>query len=510
MDQENKTEIKEVAIYIRKSRVEETEDDLKNHINMLIDICKKYHWNYTLYREVKSGATIEMRPEMQRLLKDIESELFDALLLVDQDRLGRGDSSDSDYIKRILKKTHTYLCIGEKVMNLHNDNDDTLYEFNAFFAKLEYKMITKRLKRGKVLGARRGKWTNGTPPFPYIYNRIEKRLEIHEGRLKLYNEILEMFLERNMATNQIASELNKRPEASARTAKGNYWSGKTIYGLLLDETHLGKIVRNRSTSDAHKNKSSNTADFKKLDRKDWEVYEGEHQAVKTQEQHDRILIKLSESLIVPRISTARRILPLTGLIVCGLCGSNIAINVRDERNGILHLRKCHHKDPFGTKCKNMSGPLLPILHEINQELLKYEKELNNGINHADEIRKQEISQALDDVQNLIHLKENALYRIDDAYESGIYSKEKYKARMRKTENDLYQAREQKRLLQVELSMLTEKDTTKKLQELMDFSEQIQDKENTYEYQNELYKTIIKSIVYTRTEYETIDIKINFK
>ena len=60
------------------------------------------------------------------MLKDIESELSDALLGVDQDRLGRGNSSDSDYIKGILKKTHTYLCIGEKAMNLHNDTDDTL------------------------------------------------------------------------------------------------------------------------------------------------------------------------------------------------------------------------------------------------------------------------------------------------------------------------------------------------------------------------------------------------
>jgi hypothetical protein len=50
-----------------------------------------------------------------------------------------------------------------------------------------------------------------------------------------------------------------------------------------------------------------------LDRKDWEVYDGEHKAVKTQEQHDRILIRLSENLIVPRISTARKILPLTVL-----------------------------------------------------------------------------------------------------------------------------------------------------------------------------------------------------
>ncbi len=116
MQQETKTEIKEVAIYIRKSRMEETEEDLKNHINMLTDICKKQKWNYTIYREVKSGAAIEIRPEMKKLLKDIELEFYNALLVVDQGRPGRGDSDDSDH----RHGNKNYIMPWKKNRNLYN------------------------------------------------------------------------------------------------------------------------------------------------------------------------------------------------------------------------------------------------------------------------------------------------------------------------------------------------------------------------------------------------------
>lgn len=133
----------------------------------------------SIYREVKSGASIEVRPEMQKLLKAVELGLYDAVLVVDQDRLSRGKGVETDYIKRIFKKSITYICIGNKVMNLNDDNDDTLYEFNAFFDKLEYKTITKRLRRGKILKAMNGYWTNGIPPFPYEYNKESKMLIIN-------------------------------------------------------------------------------------------------------------------------------------------------------------------------------------------------------------------------------------------------------------------------------------------------------------------------------------------
>ncbi len=108
------------------------------------------------------------------------------------------------------------------------------------------------------------------------------------------------------------------------------------------------------------------------------------------------------------------------------------------------------------------------------------------------------------------MKENAINKIDDAYESGIYSKEKYRTRIRKAENDLYQAKEQKRLLEVEVSTLAENDTSKRVETLFDFLEAIQNEEATYEEQNKLYKTIIQSIVYTRTESDTINLEVRFK
>ena len=125
-------------------------------------------------------------------------------------------------------------------------------------------------------------------------------------------------------------------------------------------------------------------------------------------------------------------------------------------------------------------------------------------------RTKEIVREIEDKQKVIQQKEGAISRIDDAYENGIYSRDKYRTRIRKAESDLHEAKEAKRLLQVQLSMVAEKDTTKRFETLMEFLGKIQDSGLSYEDQNDLYKTIIKSIAYTRTDRETIDIKINFK
>lgn len=44
MNKEQKVIIKDVAIYIRKSRTNETKKDLKNHRTMLIKICEENKW----------------------------------------------------------------------------------------------------------------------------------------------------------------------------------------------------------------------------------------------------------------------------------------------------------------------------------------------------------------------------------------------------------------------------------------------------------------------------------
>jgi DNA invertase Pin-like site-specific DNA recombinase len=104
----NEIIIEDVAIYLRKSRGE-TEKDLDKHSDALIEICNDKGWKYEIYKEIVSGDTIEMRPIIQQLLEDVEDDLYDAVMVIDQDRLSRGGTADSESIKETLVNSKTYL-----------------------------------------------------------------------------------------------------------------------------------------------------------------------------------------------------------------------------------------------------------------------------------------------------------------------------------------------------------------------------------------------------------------
>ncbi|MFA7157119.1 MAG: recombinase family protein [Bacilli bacterium] len=110
--------IKDVSIYLRKSRAKdgietkdgmETDEILEKHKQELISFCEKYNFRYAIYQEVVSGDSISDRPEMIRLLQDVEDGLWDATLVVDIDRLGRGNEEDQGRIKRIYRQSETFI-----------------------------------------------------------------------------------------------------------------------------------------------------------------------------------------------------------------------------------------------------------------------------------------------------------------------------------------------------------------------------------------------------------------
>lgn len=64
------------------------------------------------YREVVSGETLDACPEIQKILKQIESPKFKAILIVDIQRLSRGDLEDAGRFLKLfsnISKTITYL-----------------------------------------------------------------------------------------------------------------------------------------------------------------------------------------------------------------------------------------------------------------------------------------------------------------------------------------------------------------------------------------------------------------
>lgn len=275
-----------VAIYLRKSSGEETESDLSKHRDALIRTCKDRKWKYTVYEEIANCASIEMRPEMIRLLEDLRLRLYDALMVIDIDRLSRGSSTDFEYISNILINSDTLLCVDDRIMDLSNHTDVSWYALKSFFSTWEYQGIVNRLKRGKVGGARDGYWTNGTPPYPYEYIKEEKKLEINEEKLRVYREIIENIIQFKTPLSTIAVDFNKRGILGPR---GGFWNGTTIGRIAIDLTHTGKIVINKTKGNGHKKKPKNAKKYEVIDESNWTINEGRHKAVKTKDEHEEIL-----------------------------------------------------------------------------------------------------------------------------------------------------------------------------------------------------------------------------
>lgn len=242
-------DIKFVANYVRKSRAESTED-LEKHRMTLERLCRAHGWKYVEYLEVGTSDSIELRPKMTQLLREVEAEYYDAVLVVDYDRLGRGDLGEQDRIKKAFQKSDTLIITPDKIYNLNDDLDDTYADFKGLCARQELKMITKRLRQGKKIGALRGDWTNGTPPFPYVYQQYQdkfnkKGLVVHPERYLIYREFVELALN-NKSPREIATIANNR---GLRTPKGYIWHAESIYRILIDETGLGKIISNKTEGD---------------------------------------------------------------------------------------------------------------------------------------------------------------------------------------------------------------------------------------------------------------------
>lgn len=104
-------------IYARKSRKDaDLEalgiDVLERHITTLLELAKTLLLPIgAIYREVVSGDSIDSRPVMSQVMAEVESCMWDGCLVMDVDRLARGDTIDQGRVQRaffLLKHKDRY------------------------------------------------------------------------------------------------------------------------------------------------------------------------------------------------------------------------------------------------------------------------------------------------------------------------------------------------------------------------------------------------------------------
>ena len=125
------------AMYLRKSRADmEAErhgegETLARHRAMLEALAKRNrHPIARVYAEVVSGESIDARPQMQQLLSDVSSGAYEAVYVMEVERLARGDTSDQGTVARVFNISNTKIITPMKTYDPGNEFDREYFEFS--------------------------------------------------------------------------------------------------------------------------------------------------------------------------------------------------------------------------------------------------------------------------------------------------------------------------------------------------------------------------------------------
>ncbi|UZJ79442.1 recombinase family protein [Fictibacillus sp. KU28468] len=429
--------VKEIAIYLRKSRDESDgkEDVLAKHESLLLEYAKKRDLKFKVYKEIGSSEFIDSRPQMIQLLKDVEQDLYDAVLVVDLDRLSRGDFEEMGRIKRIFRTSNTLVLTPNKAYDFNNEDESVMTDIEMVFANHEYRMIKKRMMRGKKQGAKAGKWTNGTPPYPYIYNRITKELEVDEEKSKVYNLMKSLFLDKMMPPHEIAWELNKLGFKTNRNAD---WHENSVRRILISEIHLGLITYGKTTGNGHKSKP----------KSEWIFSEGTHEKLKTDEEHQKILNILEARKIMPKGSRTN-VQVLSKILFCGKCKSTLAFTV--SPTGRVFVKPCGRADRLGNRCKNRGVSAEVIFAQLMFDLKVFQSQLLSKEPKKQSTDNSSLNLALSLKHEELERLENGNDRIRDLYIEGLLDKNEMKLKSEKLLIQIQAKREEIRLINQSLA-----------------------------------------------------------
>ncbi|MCU0094335.1 recombinase family protein [Bacillus sp. OR9] len=152
-------------------------DTLERHRTQLLELAHKEHHNIIdIFEEVVSGEYISERPMMQKLLREVESGIADAVLVMDLDRLGRGDMVDQGTIYRVFCYSETFIITPTEIINPNDENQELTFSIKSLIAREELKTIVKRMQRGRRASAKEGKSISRVPAYGYL----------RDNNLKLY------------------------------------------------------------------------------------------------------------------------------------------------------------------------------------------------------------------------------------------------------------------------------------------------------------------------------------
>ena len=494
-------------MYLRKSRMDtdfeeiSVEETLSRHRQILEKYCREKKLNVVeVLEEVVSGESLACRPKMMRLLEMINTGMYDGIVCMDIERLSRGSSMEAGYIMQILQTNACKIITPGKTYDLQNESDEQFTDMKFMFSRYELKTITKRLVRGRNQSASEGKFLGSVAPYGYrIYKLPGEKgnsLKVEPEEAKIVRMIYDMYGQQGMGYNTIAYKLNQLHIP----ALSGTWGQTSIANILNNEVYLGKIRwRNEPTKRVVKD---GMLTKKRVRNPDYELYEGRHEAIITQDQWDRVKLKQATKNNAAVNCDRELKNPFATILLCGHCGSVMKRKVPAKDQKTTPWYGCPSPD---CHCRTIKCDVVEkaILDAMEEWLENYTIELQQ----EPQSRTDTVETELEAVRGQLLQLQSQQDSICEYLEKGIYTVDMF------TKRNSALTKEIKKLQSSEAALLKQQaagaQSHRAQQEIIPLTRQILDSYDslTIPEKNRLWKLVMKKATVSRDEDDSIHLHI---
>lgn len=500
------------AIYLRKSRADmEAEklgegETLARHKKILLELAaRKGLYIGKIYQEVVSGDTIEARPEIKKLINDCYAGKYKGILIVEVTRLSRGNQGDAQTIMDCLKYSNmnngVLVVTPTKIYDVARSQEDEEYmEFELFMSRREYKMIHKRMDRGRKQAVVEGNYMGPFRPYGYdiVKGRKTRTLTPNEYEAPIVKQIFEWAAKDNMSPWSIAKRLSAM---GARTYNGDTnWTKAFIQDCLKNPVYVGKVRWNTRMKVKTMVNNQLKVTRPRYISDQYMLYEGKHK------QHalvDEETFKLVQNRSHSDRSKSDVALqnPLAGLMSCKKCGRSVYLQ---SYSGKRNKRYTHRQNTEGCKVKSALHP--DVIAAVTHALKTYIEDFELKIEKTSDVDEKMIERKIGELRKEIDKTKKRKAKLFASWEDDDISHNDFVERKAVHNQRLEILQEQ--IDELEYTIPEKEEYEEKLLMLSDAFIAINDDELDAEAKNMFLKKIIRQIEFSRENDEEFILDID--
>lgn len=304
--------------YCRVSTDDENQaTSIVNQKEESIKAMEDNHWQLVdgYVDEGRSGTTTKKREEYKRLLKDMESDKFDIIVIKSQDRLMRNTKEWYFFIDQLVQnKKRLYFYLERK---FYSPDDALITGIKAILAEDYSRSLSKNINY-----AHRKRQETGSNVVitskTWGFDKVNKQVVINEKEAEMVRFIYEMAAQ-NIGSRTIAKMLQ---DNGYYNREGNKIAEQTVRRIVRNPLYKGTAVMNM----LHKNFETKKTERNRKDQ--WIYHDHIVPAIVSEELWDtanklmdaRSNVFITEDFKTRMIGSKKNSNPLTSKIVCGLCG----------------------------------------------------------------------------------------------------------------------------------------------------------------------------------------------